>query len=138
MRVRYRELALSDLDRIFRYLDQRSPAGARKVIAAIHAAIGDVAQNPLGARRTSDPTVRVKVVSRYGYKIFYGVEARRVGYAKRAHHNKVGNRQGFSISRGHGASANALTRFGGQAAPNPSYIDRRDGHCPRARFAIHV
>jgi plasmid stabilization system protein ParE len=75
MRLRYRELALSDIDHIFHYLDERNPAGARKVIAAIHAAIGDVAQNPLGARRTSDPMVRVKVVSRYGYKIFYGVEA---------------------------------------------------------------
>jgi plasmid stabilization system protein ParE len=75
MRVRYRELALYDLDHIFHYLDKRSPAGARKVMAAIHAAIGDAAQNPFGARRTSDPTVRVKVVSRYGYKIFYSVEA---------------------------------------------------------------
>jgi plasmid stabilization system protein ParE len=75
MRVRYRELALSDLDHIFHYLDERSPGGAGKVIAAIHAAIGDAAENPLGARRTSDPTVRVKVVSRYGYKIFYSVEA---------------------------------------------------------------
>jgi plasmid stabilization system protein ParE len=28
MKVRWRELALSDLDRIFRYLDERSPAGA--------------------------------------------------------------------------------------------------------------
>jgi len=74
MRVRYREFALSDLDRIFRYLDERNPAGARKVIAAIHAAIGDAAQHPLGARRTSDPKVRVKVVGRYGYKIFYSVE----------------------------------------------------------------
>lgn len=49
MRVRYRDLALSDLDRIFHYLDERSPASA--------------------------PSVRVKVVSRYGYKIFYSVEA---------------------------------------------------------------
>jgi toxin ParE1/3/4 len=75
MKVRYRELALSDLEHIFGYLDERSPAGARKVIDAIHAAINDVAQNPLSARRTSDPTVRVKVVSRYAYKIFYSVEA---------------------------------------------------------------
>jgi toxin ParE1/3/4 len=75
MRVRYRELALSDLDHIFRYLNERSPAGARKVIEAIHAAINDIAQNPLSTRRTSDPTVRVKVVGRYGYKIFYSVEA---------------------------------------------------------------
>lgn len=30
MRVRYRELALSDIDHIFRYLDERSPAGAAR------------------------------------------------------------------------------------------------------------
>ena len=43
MKVRYRELALADLDRIFRYLNERSPAGARKVIVAIHSAINDAA-----------------------------------------------------------------------------------------------
>ena len=75
MRVCYRELALSDLDRIFHYLNERSPAGARKVIDSIHEAIGDIARNPLSARRTSESTVRVKVVSQYGYKIFYSVEA---------------------------------------------------------------
>jgi len=75
MRVRYRELALSDLDHIFRYLDERSPASARKLIDAIHAAIEDIAQNPLSARRTSEPTVRIKIVRRYGYKVFYSVEA---------------------------------------------------------------
>jgi plasmid stabilization system protein ParE len=74
MRVRYRELALADLDQIFCYLNQRSPAGARNVIEAVRAAIDDLAQHPLSARRTSDPTVRVRVVSRYGYKIFYSVE----------------------------------------------------------------
>ena len=73
MKVRYRELALSGLDRIFHYLDQRSPAAARNVIDAIHSAIDDIAQNPLSARVTSDPTVRVKVVRRYGYKVFYSV-----------------------------------------------------------------
>jgi len=73
--VRYRELALSDLDRIFRYLDERSPAGARQVIGAIHSAIDDIAQHPLSARLTSDATVRVKVVGRHGYKVFYSVEA---------------------------------------------------------------
>jgi toxin ParE1/3/4 len=75
MRIHYRELALSDLDRIFRYLDERSVSGARHVIAAIRAAI---ALNPLSARVTSDPTVRVKIVRRYGYKIFYSVDAENV------------------------------------------------------------
>ena len=62
MKVHYRELALSDLDRIFSYLDERNVSGARRVIAAIHAAIDDIALNPLSARLTSDPTVRVKIV----------------------------------------------------------------------------
>jgi plasmid stabilization system protein ParE len=30
MKVRYRERALDDLEQIFTYLDERSPAGARK------------------------------------------------------------------------------------------------------------
>jgi plasmid stabilization system protein ParE len=75
MRVRYREQALADLEDIFRYLDQRSPIGARKVVDAIHAAIMSAADHPLSARRTSDPTVRVKIVGRYDYKIFYSVGA---------------------------------------------------------------
>jgi len=39
-----------------------------------HAAIDDIAQFPLSARLTSDPTVRVKIVRRHGYKVFYSVE----------------------------------------------------------------
>jgi len=78
VKVRYRELALSDLDRIFHYLGERSASGARRVIAAIHATIDDIALNPLSARVTSDPTVRVKIVRRYGYKIFYSVDPEEV------------------------------------------------------------
>jgi plasmid stabilization system protein ParE len=77
MKVRYRELALFDLDQIFRYLERHSRSGARNVIVAVDAAIDDIAQNPLSARQTSDPTVRVKVVSRYGYKIFYSMRPTR-------------------------------------------------------------
>ena len=71
MKVVYHELALVDLEETAAFLQQRSPAGARNVLRAIHAAIGEIAANPEIARRTSDPTVRLKVVSRYGYKIFY-------------------------------------------------------------------
>jgi plasmid stabilization system protein ParE len=71
MRVLYRDLALADLEKIADYLEKRSPVGARNVAAAIHAAILAIAENPEGARQTSDPAVRLKVVGRYGYKIFY-------------------------------------------------------------------
>jgi toxin ParE1/3/4 len=42
---------------------------------AINVAIKDIADNPLSTRQTSDPTVHVKVVRRYLYKIFYSVDA---------------------------------------------------------------
>lgn len=73
MKVRHRARALSDLEDIFRYLDARSPTGARNVLAAIYAAVGDVASDPLAAPRTSDPGIRVKILGRYRYKIFYSV-----------------------------------------------------------------
>jgi toxin ParE1/3/4 len=33
------------------------------------------AEHPLSARETSDPAIRVKIVGRFHYKIFYGVGA---------------------------------------------------------------
>jgi toxin ParE1/3/4 len=71
MKVRYRERALLDLEEISAYISERSPIGAINVLAAIHAAVRDAALNPLGPRQTSDPEVRVKIVRRYLYKIFY-------------------------------------------------------------------
>jgi len=74
MKVRYRALALADLEGIFQYLNERSPTGAQHVLEAIHAAINDISAHPLSAPQTSDPTVRVKILGRYRYKIFYSVE----------------------------------------------------------------
>jgi len=75
MKVRFREMALADLDEISRYLTSRSPTGARNVLQAIHAAITNVSEHPRSARQTSDPSVRVKIVGRYRYQIFYSVVA---------------------------------------------------------------
>ena len=73
MKVRYRARALSDLDEIYRYLEPRSPTGAVNVLRAIHAAIAVLADHPHSAEQTSDPDIRVKVLGRYRYKIFFGV-----------------------------------------------------------------
>jgi toxin ParE1/3/4 len=73
MRVRYRELALADLEQIFQYLDERNPAGARNVIEAIRGGISNAATQLLSGRKTSDPAIRVKLVGRYHYKIFYSI-----------------------------------------------------------------
>lgn len=73
MNVRYRARAISDLEEIYRYLEPRSPVGARNVLRTIHAAIDGIAQYPFSAEKTSDPDIRVKVLGRYRYKIFYSV-----------------------------------------------------------------
>jgi toxin ParE1/3/4 len=73
MKIRYRQLALVDLTEIHLYLSKSSPSGARNVLAAIRSAIAEIAENPLSARSTSDAMVRVKIVRRYRYKIFYSV-----------------------------------------------------------------
>jgi len=73
MKVLYRARALADLEEISRYLEPRSPVGARNVLGAIRNAVEQIAHDPLMAARTSDPTLRVKVLGRYRYKIFYEV-----------------------------------------------------------------
>jgi plasmid stabilization system protein ParE len=73
MKVRYRARALADLEEISRYLEPRSPVGARNVLGAIRDSVEQIAGDPFLAARTSDPALRVKVLGRYRYKIFYEV-----------------------------------------------------------------
>jgi toxin ParE1/3/4 len=71
MRVRYRAQALGDIDEIGRYLERRSPGGALNVLRAIYAGIHLIVEQPYASQRTDNPDIRVKVVRRYRYKIFY-------------------------------------------------------------------
>jgi plasmid stabilization system protein ParE len=73
MRLRYRAQALGDIDEIYRYIEERSPSGAQNVLRAIYAGIHLIAERPHASQRTDDPEVRVKVMRRYGYKIFYRI-----------------------------------------------------------------
>lgn len=73
MRVRYTPQARRDIGRIYAYLNKRSPSGATNVLAAIYAGVRFIAQRPKASERTDDPNVRVKVVRRYRYKIFYSI-----------------------------------------------------------------
>jgi len=74
MKVRYRRLALRDIEEILQFLQPRSPSGANTVLKAIYNGIGQIADYPYsGTERTSDPDIRVKVIGRYRYKIFYSV-----------------------------------------------------------------
>ena len=73
MRIRYTPQARGDIDRIDEYLNKRSSGGARNVLRAIYAGVQFAAERPEGSKRTEDPAVRVKVVRRYRYKIFYRI-----------------------------------------------------------------
>jgi toxin ParE1/3/4 len=73
MSLRYRARALADIDAIHRFLEEHSAAGARNVLHAIYASIHLIAEHPLSYQRTDDPDIRVHVVRRYRYKIFYSV-----------------------------------------------------------------
>jgi toxin ParE1/3/4 len=73
MRLRYRAHALGDIEEIYRYLEQRNPTAARNVLRTIYAGIHIVAERPYASQRTDDPEVRVKVMRRYRYKIFYRI-----------------------------------------------------------------
>jgi toxin ParE1/3/4 len=73
MRLRYRAQALADIDAIHRFLEEHSAAGARNVLRAIYASIHLIAEHPLSYQRTDDSDIRVHMVRRYRYKIFYSV-----------------------------------------------------------------
>ena len=53
MKVRYRERALADLEDIFQFLNNRSPAGAHNVLRAIREAI--VRMHRIRLRRRGHP-----------------------------------------------------------------------------------
>jgi toxin ParE1/3/4 len=74
MIVRYRAEALADVEGIYDYLYERSPSGAQNVLQAIYDGVQVIAEQPLAGRQTDSADVRVKIVTRYRYKIFYSVE----------------------------------------------------------------
>lgn len=73
MKVRYRARAQSDIEDIYLYLEPLSPTGARNVLRAIYSAIALIAEHPYSTEQTSDPDIRMKVLGRYRYKIFFEV-----------------------------------------------------------------
>jgi toxin ParE1/3/4 len=73
MRVRFTPRARRDLEEIREYLETRSPPGARNVLQALAGAVRIVSEQPYASVRTDDPDVRVKLVLRYRYKIFYRI-----------------------------------------------------------------
>jgi toxin ParE1/3/4 len=73
--VRYSVRAAADIDAMVSYIRERSPDGARNVLYAIYAGVQLIVEQPLASPVTDDSNVRVKVIQRYRYKIFYSVSA---------------------------------------------------------------
>ena len=73
MRIQYRARSLADIDDIINYLEKRSPSGAANVLHAIFAGVQSIAENPYAWPATDDPDIRVLILRRYSYKIFYTI-----------------------------------------------------------------
>jgi addiction module RelE/StbE family toxin len=71
MRVRYTLRAQADLEAIFSYIDERSPASASAVRSEIKRRVDQLLDFPLMAPATEMPGVRELSVSRFPYKIYY-------------------------------------------------------------------
>jgi toxin ParE1/3/4 len=75
MKVRFTPRARGDIELIYHYLEKRSPAGARNILRAIYAGVQFVSEHPQASQRTDDPQVRVRIVRRYRYRLFYRIVA---------------------------------------------------------------
>jgi toxin ParE1/3/4 len=73
MRIRYTPRAQSDLNTIYTYLDQHSPAAAQSVKNAIERRIAWLADFPLMAPATDESGIYELTIVRYPYKIYYEV-----------------------------------------------------------------
>lgn len=73
MKARYRAKAIADIASIYLYLKKQNAAGSGNVIRSIYEAIGTITAAPNAAERTDDPSIRLKIVPKYRYKIFYSI-----------------------------------------------------------------
>lgn len=78
MRVRYSRRAQGDLEAIYTYLDEFSPAAARRVKKLIEHRIVSLADFPFMAPKTDIPGVRELSLARYPYQVYYEAEGEEV------------------------------------------------------------
>jgi len=71
MRVRFTLPAHADLHRIHAYISEDDPIAASRVVARLIEAARGLGQTPYEGRETDEPDVRVMVVPRLRYFIFY-------------------------------------------------------------------
>ncbi len=71
MRVRYTPRAFSDLEAIRKYIEQRNPPAARRVVTLIEKIIAGLTDFPEAGQRSDEHDVRVIFATRYPYRIYY-------------------------------------------------------------------
>jgi len=73
VKIIYTPQAAADITEIYDYIQERHPSGAQKVKAAIFQSVGLLELFPYIGVRTDREGVRMLIVSRYPYLIFYTV-----------------------------------------------------------------
>jgi toxin ParE1/3/4 len=74
MKVRFTPRARGDIDQIYRYADQQSSVGARNLLRTIYVAVRFIAEYPEASLQTDNPRIRVRIVRRYRYKLYYSID----------------------------------------------------------------
>lgn len=69
--LRFDDRALDDLRQIRSYIAERSPSGAERVRTHVMHAMDSLIDFPFLGRSTDQPRVRVLVMSKYPYLVFY-------------------------------------------------------------------
>lgn len=75
MKIVYAPRALRDLGQIASYLEERSPAGKRSVLAAIKSSVEALKEAPDLGRTVDEAGHRRLIVPRYAYAVFYRAAA---------------------------------------------------------------
>ena len=74
MTVRYSARARSQIDYIFDWLSERNVGAAHDVVTAIQRVLKAVSKWPKMGKATDEGDVRVAIVPRYSFRIFYRIE----------------------------------------------------------------
>jgi plasmid stabilization system protein ParE len=72
--IRITPRARADLAEIRDYVGERNQSGVIKLLRAIYITINFIAENPRAAEATDEPSIRVKIIVDYPYKIFYRLQ----------------------------------------------------------------
>jgi plasmid stabilization system protein ParE len=74
MQMRYTATALRELDEIFQYIAERSPAAAKAIVERVEQTVALLADFPEMAQRTNERGVLRMPVGSYPFLVFYTIE----------------------------------------------------------------